>query len=181
MIVKSCVYYFSNDQFDQLIAPVVTFYSIKSRLHVGGDTTTTMDSTRKGCNDTVSTASETGLVFLEMWITKMVDNSVADNISNGADSGATTQENTYGILATDKNVFWTENTLDSDKPLGFTIPITLKVHMIPTTLEVYNIHYSKRYCTLEVTIPTTLGVYNIPTTLEVYNISRVIQYSRKYF
>ena len=100
----------SNNQFDQLIASVVTFYSIKSRRHVDGDTPTTMDTTRNECNGTVSTAIETGLVFLEMLITDMIDNNVAADLSNGADSAATAQENTCSMLVADKNVFGAENT-----------------------------------------------------------------------
>ena len=38
----------------------------------GDTTTTTMGTTRSGCNDSVSTAGETGLVFLGIRITKMV-------------------------------------------------------------------------------------------------------------
>ena len=60
-----------------------------------------MDTTRNGCNDTVSTAIETRLVFLEIRFTKMVNISAAANTSNGADNAATKQENTDGILITD--------------------------------------------------------------------------------
>ena len=71
----------------------------------------TMGTTRNGCNDTVSTAIETGLVFLEIWITKIVNNRIASSISNGADNAATTQENTDGILVIDKHVFGAKNRL----------------------------------------------------------------------
>ena len=72
-----------------------------------------METAEYGYTDTVSTASETGLMFLEVLITKMVDNSAAANTSNGADSAAATQRNTYGILVTDKNI-WSGNTQDSN-------------------------------------------------------------------
>ena len=164
LIVKS--YTENNNQFDKLIAPVVTFYSIKSRLHVDGDTTTTMDTTRNGCNEIVSTAIEIGLVFLEIRITKAVNNSVAANISNGADSASATQENRDGILVTDKHAFGAKNTLGFDNTSEVTIPTTLEVYNIPTSLEVYNIPGN------------TLKVSSIPTantTLEV-----CISHSRKY-
>ena len=93
------------------------------------DTTTTMGTTRNGCNDTAFTASETGQVFLGVRITKMVNNSVAAHISSGADSAATTQENTDGILITDKHVFGAKNTLGFDNALEFTIPTTLEVYV----------------------------------------------------
>ena len=81
----------SNNQFDQLIAPVVIFYSTKSRLHIDGDTTITVDTTKYGFNDTASTASKTGLVFLKMSIAKILDNNIAADLSKGADSAATAQ------------------------------------------------------------------------------------------
>ena len=59
---------------------------------MNGDTTTIMDTARNRCNGIASTAGQTGLVFLEMSITKTVINSDAANISNGADITATTQE-----------------------------------------------------------------------------------------
>ena len=101
----------------------------------------------------LSTASKTGLVFLEMRITKMVNNSVAANISNGADSAATTQENTDDILVTDKHVFGA----GSDDTLDLTVVTTLEVHNIPRDI-------------LEGTIPTFLEACNIPITLEIYYI-----------
>ena len=54
----------SSNQFDQLSAPVVTFYSIKSRLHVGGDTTNTMGAKRTGYCNVVSATNEIELAFI---------------------------------------------------------------------------------------------------------------------
>ena len=58
LIVKSYIENFERKkkQFDQLIAPVVTFYSIKSRLHVDGETQLLLwtPCTRNGCNDAAS-------------------------------------------------------------------------------------------------------------------------------
>ena len=88
-----------------------------------------------------------------MQITKMVNSSVAANIPNGADSAATTEENTDGILVADKNVFGVE------------------VHKIPTALEIYNIPID----TLGIAIPTSLEAYNVPTTLKVYNIPTTLE------
>ena len=80
------------------------------------DATTTMDTAKYECNDTSSTASETELIFLEILITKMVKNNAAANIniSNGTDSGAATQGNTYGILVTDKRNIWSGDTQGSN-------------------------------------------------------------------
>ena len=73
----------------------------------------------------------------------MVNNSVAVNLSNGADSAATTQENTDGILVTDKHVFGA----GFNDTLELTIPTTLEVRNIPRDI-------------LEGTIPTTLDACN---------------------
>ena len=135
-----------------------------------------MDTTRNGCNGTVSTVIETGLVFLEIQITKMANNSVVTNISNGADSAATKQENAEGILVTDKNVSEAKNTLGFHTTFEVTISTTLEVYNIPTTLEVYNIPGN----TLEVSsIPTAdnaLEAYHIPgNMLEVHLLYTIFQ------
>ena len=132
-----------------------------------GDTPTIMDTTRNGCNGTASTAGETGLVFPEMLITKMVINSVAANISNGADIAVITKENNDLMLVTDK--FDPMAITDKNDPLLVTDKniFGVEVHKIPTALEVYNIPRD----TLEVAIPTTLEIHNIPgNTLEVCSI-----------
>ena len=76
------------------------------------DTITTMDNTEYGCNDTACTVSETGLMFLEVLITKSCCYII--HISNGADSAAATQGNTYGILVTDKRNIWSGDTQGSN-------------------------------------------------------------------
>ena len=110
-----------------------------------------METAEYGYNDTVSTASETGLMFLEVLITKMVDNSAAANISNDADSAAATQGHTYGILVTDKKISGVEIHKISTTLEACNIPITLEIYNIPgNILEVCNISTTDN--TLEVLI-----------------------------
>ena len=146
-----------------------------------GDTTTIMEITRNGCNGIASTAGQTGLVFLEMLITKTVIISVAAKISNGANIAATTQENTYGILitdqcdpllVTDKNEFGTEIVL------GFNN--TLEVYNILIALKVLIQHSKKQFEGYHSNYFGGMQCSNYFGGIQYSNYSGGMQYSRKY-